>query len=109
MQDLPEDAYFDALADLHRACFLERAPVYAESRFRWSVNRRMEVQHLVLPLTNGNRTPAISLMGLAFRSSDAFPPSLRVIAGQAQHVELRRAVLTLDEIEMPRTLRAGVV
>jgi hypothetical protein len=97
LSEVPEGAYFDALGALHLVAFLERAPVYSESRFRWGVNRRLDVRHLLLPLTNGGTLPDIALLGLSFRSAELFPPPLRALARDAQHVELSRAVLTPDD------------
>lgn len=104
----PEGAYFDGLATLHQVAFLERAPAYSASRFRWGVNRRLDVHHLLLPLTNGGAAPGIALLGLVFRSGETFPPPLRLLAGEAQHVELSRAVLSPEDVGLSDAARVDV-
>jgi hypothetical protein len=85
--------WFDLMAALTRLVYVERAPVYAESLFTWRSNRRLETQHLLLPLTQDGPDPAIVLAGIAFRSTEPFPPTLRQLASMAQHRESMRVVL----------------
>lgn len=87
-----EGAYRDQLASLHRLVYCERAPVYAESRFSWRAGRRLEVLHLLLPLTQGGPDPAIALEGMIFRSGEAFAPTIHALAEEAEYEELRRVV-----------------
>jgi len=86
-------AWFEQLAALNRLVYAERAPVYAESLFTWGTGRRLEAQHLLLPLNQDGPDPSIALMGLVFRSPEPFPPTLRVLGETGQHRELLRAVL----------------
>src|SRR5947209_3029263 len=48
----------DFLATLHRLLYAERAPVHAESEFRWGMGRRLEAELLLLPLTQDGPDPA---------------------------------------------------
>lgn len=96
MDELSGGAYFDALAASHLRSFIERVPVYSESRFEWGVNHRLDLCHLLLPLTNGGALPGMVLMGLVFRSLDSFPPQLRQLCRHARHVERCHAVLAPD-------------
>lgn len=85
--------WFDQMAALHRLVYAERAPVYAESVHSWGSDRRLESQMLILPLTQDGPDPAIALAGLVFRSTEAFPPTLRILGHTAQHRETLRTVL----------------
>lgn len=85
--------YRDLLAGLHRLVYCERAPVYSESVFTWNGARRIELQHLLLPLAQDGPDPAIALAGLALRSTEPFPPSLGTLSATGQHRETRRSVL----------------
>jgi hypothetical protein len=95
LEDLMAGGYFAYLAELNRACAAERAPIYAESAFRWGANRRLELSHLLLPLGNGGGEPAISLIGITFRSDEVFPPQIRVLNDLAVHGEQQRRAVTL--------------
>lgn len=101
------DSYFEALAALHLLSFAERAPVYSESRFRWDVNRTLDLCHVLLPMTNGSSAPGISLMGLVARSENIFAPPLRRLSRPGQHVELCRTVLEPQAPVMTLTARLG--
>ncbi len=92
LDDAATGGYRDRLAALHRLVYCERAPVFAESRFSWGAGRRLEAQHLLLPLSQGGADPAIALAGFVFRSSEPFAPTIRALAGTAEHEELRRLV-----------------
>jgi hypothetical protein len=85
--------YFASLSDLHHACFVERAPIYAVSAFRWGVNRELEAHHLLLPLAKGGFEPAIALAGIAFRSDEVFPPQIRNLNGIARFEERYRSII----------------
>jgi hypothetical protein len=88
-----KSAWFEMIGALNRLAYAERAPVYAESRLAWSNTRRIDIQQLVLPLTQDGPDPAIALMGVAFHAAEPFPPTLRALGETAQHRELLRAVL----------------
>jgi hypothetical protein len=92
LDDAATGDYRDVLAALHRLVYCERAPVFAESRFSWGAGRRLEAQHLLLPLTQGGADPAIALAGFVFRASEPFAPTIRALAGKAEHEELRRLI-----------------
>lgn len=93
LADQMRGGYIDLLLALHRLVYCERTPLYSESVFRWSAKRRLELRHLLLPLTNGGAEPAIALLGLACSSDEVFPPQLRALNASAVFEEGRRAVL----------------
>jgi hypothetical protein len=109
LEDQPHGSYFTLLAALHRASYCERAPVYSESTFRWDRGRRLQVRHLVLPLSNGGAEPAISLMGEVFESAEAFPPQIRALNDTAAHSEGYRAVLSLPAVADGRRIAGASV
>jgi hypothetical protein len=88
--DVVAGDYGALLGALHRLIYAERGPLCSESLFRWNGGRRMEVQHLLLPLTHGGPDPAIALIGMTARTEEAFAPTLRILAESALHSELRR-------------------
>ncbi len=99
--------YFAYLADLLRQLFQERAPIQASCAFRWGVNRELEANHLLLPLSKGGLDPAIALVGLTFRSDEVFPPQIRSLNGVGRFEERGRAIIEpLEEIAAPRTGRS---
>jgi hypothetical protein len=109
LEDQPHGSYFTLLATLHRVSSCKLAPVYSESTFRWDRGRRLHVRHLVLPLSNGGAEPAISLMGGAFESNDAFPPQIRALNDMAAHSEAYRAVIALPAIADRRRIAGASV
>lgn len=99
--------YFAYLGDLLRQLFQERAPIQASCAFRWGVNRELEANHLLLPLSKGELDPAIALVGLTFRSDEVFPPQIRSLNGVGRFEQRGRAVIEpQDEIAAPRTGRS---
>lgn len=99
--------YFAYLGDLLRQLFQERAPIQAGCAFRWGVNRELEANHLLLPLSKGGLDPAIALVGLTFRSDEVFPPQIRSLNGVGRFEQRGRAVIEpQDEIAAPRTGRS---
>ena len=60
LEEMPDGGYFAHLAALYHLSCRERAPVSSESRFRWGVNRRLSVRHLILPLATGGSEPTCS-------------------------------------------------
>jgi hypothetical protein len=96
LEEMPE-GYFARLAALHHVSFCERAAVYAESSFRWGVNRRLRARHLLLPLTNGGIEPTMSLMGIVFQSDEVFPPQIRTLNAIAVHDEYQCTVLAAPD------------
>jgi len=100
--------YFKLLGELHHACFAERAPIHSVSAFRWGINRELEAQHLLLPLSKGGIDPAIALVAVAFRSDEVFPPQVKSLNGVARFEERRRAVVELPEdLDEKRPARVG--
>jgi hypothetical protein len=108
MLDEDMGPYFAYLGDLLRQLFNERAPIHASCAFRWGVNRELEVNHLLLPLSKGGIDPAIALVGLTFRSDEVFPPQIRSLNGVGRFEERGRAIVEpLDEaVAAPRTGRS---
>ncbi len=97
--------WFTELGSLFRLVYAERAPVYAESELRWGAGRSLRVLNLLLPLAQDGPDPAIALAGLAFASSEIFPPSLKALAESGVHHELRRQVLKeLPALDAPQRL-----
>ncbi|HUB95073.1 MAG TPA: PAS domain-containing protein [Stellaceae bacterium] len=94
---------------LHRLLYAERAPIRAESEVEWGEGRRMQIAHLLLPLTQDGPDPAIALVGLHFATREAFPRTLAVDARTWRHTELNRAILkSLPVIERPRIIGRDV-
>ena len=90
--DQEKSGFFDLVAVLHRLVYCERAPVHATSVFAWGNDRRLEVQQLLLPLTQGGPDPAITLAAMLCRSTEPFPPTIRALSA-ASHSETQRRVL----------------
>jgi hypothetical protein len=77
--------YFAELARFCASAALRRAPVHWTADFRWGARNRLDVRHLVLPLTHGGADPAIALAGIVFASGDVRPPTIaRLEAGGAR-------------------------
>jgi hypothetical protein len=85
--------YFAYLAGLLRQLFAERVPLHASCAFRWGVNRELEANHLLLPLSKGGIDPAIALVGLTFRSDEVFPPQIRSLNGVGRFEQRGRAIV----------------
>ena len=82
----------EQLAALNRLVYCDRAPLYSEVVLHWGGHRRLEleIEQLLLPLSQGGPDPAIALIGLTFRSREPFPPTLAMLAESAAMRELRR-------------------
>lgn len=98
-------AYGALLAALLRLVYCERAPLYSASAFAWGPARRLELHHLVLPLSQGGPEPTIALVGLAFLSTEAFPPKILALDGIAALSETRRAILASPPLDWPAPAR----
>jgi hypothetical protein len=85
--------WYDFAGALYRLAYAERAPIEAASEFTWGPGRRLEAQHLLLPLSQDGPDPAIALCAFVFASSEPFPPTLRLLAECATHAEIGRTVL----------------
>jgi hypothetical protein len=92
LADVMTGGYGDLVAALHRLVYCERMPVHSESVFTWGPDRRLEVQHLLLPLSHGGSDPAIALAGMVFHAAEPFPPTIRTLSATG-HRETRHAVL----------------
>ena len=97
LEEMPDGGYFAHLAALYHLSCRERAPVSSESRFRWGVNRRLSVRHLILPLATGGSEPTMALAGVVFQSDEVFPPQIRTLNTFAVHDDCRCTVLTTPD------------
>jgi hypothetical protein len=98
LTDFPAADYFTYFGALMRRGYVEAAPVYGESRFRWGTKGQLDASHLLLPLSTGGARPGIVLAGMAYSSDDVFPPPIRVLNETARHSIGLREVLTPGDV-----------
>jgi hypothetical protein len=92
LEDTVKGGFGEQFAALSRLVYADRAPLYSEIVLHWGGHRRLEIEQLLLPLSQGGPDPAIALIGMSFRSLEPFPPSLGALAEIAAAGELRRFV-----------------
>ena len=97
LDDAVKGGFGEQLATLNRLVYCNRTPLYSEIALHWGGHRRLEIEQLVLPLSQGGPDPAIALIGLTFRSLEPFPPVLGALADIAAVSELRRFVPKLSD------------
>ena len=90
LADAVGGGFGEQLATLNRRLYADRAPLYSEIALHWGGHRRLEIEQLLLPLSQGGPDPAIALIGLSFRTLEPFPPTLGALAEIAAVSELRR-------------------
>ncbi len=94
LADLPKSDYLEFLARMVRLSYLEGAPIFADSTFRWGVKGQLDAHHLLLPLTTGGSEAGIVMVGTAYVSDDVFPPQIRQLDALAHHSIGKREILT---------------
>jgi hypothetical protein len=97
--------YLGALAALHSVVHAERVPVHVASTFRWGGRNRLELRHLLLPLTHGGADPAMALLAVLFSAENASVPPIRRLDEIGMHTERRRDLLVSPG--SPAPVRAG--
>jgi hypothetical protein len=94
LSEMPKSDYLDFLAKALRQTYVEAAPLYASSSFRWGAKSRLDAHHVLLPLTAGNGDePTIALVGTNYVSEEVFPPQIRALDSMAQHHAGKREIL----------------
>jgi len=106
--DLPQSGYFDFLGKLLRRTYVEAAPIYGESAFRWGAKGQLEARHILLPLQAGGAEPTIILVGTAYSSDEVFPPQIRALNEIARHLPGKCEVVALDTATWPTPRKSHI-